>query len=71
MASGSAFWKGFQGAFGAGLFMTANNDRGGTAELAPQTFLLAPGGQDYVGDNSYDNDGSRISRYQRHAMSPS
>ena len=55
MASGSAFWKGFQGAFGAGLFMTANNDRGGTAELAPQTFLLAPGGQDYVGDNSYDN----------------
>jgi len=42
-------------------FLLAGNVNAKRTELGQQTFLLAPGGQDYVGDNDYDLRNSRES----------
>lgn len=55
MTSESVLSSEFLGALGSGL-PAGRLDGGGRHELRPQSFLLAPGGQDYVGDNSYDRD---------------
>jgi hypothetical protein len=38
-----------------GALLTGSTDVERLAEFGPRSFLVGPGGQDYVGDNSYDN----------------
>jgi hypothetical protein len=44
----------------AGFLDAGSIDGFDRAGLGQSMFLLAPGGQDYVGANSYDNDGKDL-----------
>ena len=44
----------FHGESGAASLLAISFNLGGWPGLGREAFLLAPGGQDYVGENSYD-----------------
>jgi hypothetical protein len=49
--------KEIHGAFRTGFLSIGKGDAGEFVAFGRRKFLLGPGGQDYVGDNSYDNQG--------------
>jgi hypothetical protein len=50
--------------FRAGYLLTGDVNLGERTRFGPPTFLLAPGEQDYVGDNSYDIGGNSSLRFE-------
>jgi hypothetical protein len=65
MTSESTISKEFPEAFRVGFLMAGNTDVERLAEFGPRSFLLGPGGQDYVGDNGYDNKKGSEERAER------
>jgi hypothetical protein len=55
MRSESLVSRAFHQVYRAGFLLVGITDVDRSAESEPRSFLLAPGGQDYVGDNGYDN----------------
>jgi hypothetical protein len=48
----------FHEVFRVGFLLAGISDADQLAEVRPRSFLLGPGGRDYVGDNSYDDKSS-------------